>query len=149
MLDILRFERNCSATHSASSVLSGRTLWSTIKPWGLGKRLFADCASVYRVASAIESTPPLIAKPIRRSITALHQVSIAPTKWRLALRRKIPSQHLLQRPLKLLPSNSQALLIAIPSPTHYTSPSSCRGTIPQSEDIASPHIGIEQRLQPH
>ena len=63
MACVLHFERHWWATHSASSVLSGRTLWSTMKAWGAAIFGSEDLRFAYNAASAIESTPPLIAKP--------------------------------------------------------------------------------------
>src|SRR5690348_14782545 len=69
----IHFVRHCSATHSASSVLPWRTLWSTMNACATLEYLRALVSSAYNAARAMESTPPLMAMPsLRRPVSRCH-----------------------------------------------------------------------------
>jgi hypothetical protein len=78
-------------------------------------------------------------------VQRLNNYAIPHTKRHLVHSTRLPLEHLLECMPEFSLSNWQAPLGALPPHCHTMPQILSRGTIPQSEGIASPHIGIEQR----
>jgi hypothetical protein len=74
----------------------------------------------------------------------LSSYAIPHTKRHLVHSTRVPLEHPLECMFEFFLGNWQAPLRALPPRRHTMLQVLSRGTIPQSEDIASPHIGSEQ-----